>query len=178
MTMQATSARLDLAALNAMNRDDFVAALGSTFEHSPWVAERAWTARPFASVDQLHAAMLDVVRSAPPDAQLAFLCGHPELAGREAQEATMTADSVSEQASAGLDALTRDEMSEMQRLNKAYLERHGFPFVIAVRRHTKQQIFAEMRRRVGANTVTEFSEALAQIGYITRMRVGALVQSA
>jgi 2-oxo-4-hydroxy-4-carboxy-5-ureidoimidazoline decarboxylase len=169
---------LDLAALNAMERDDFVAALGSTFEHSPWVAAAAWSARPFASVDELHAAMLGVVRSAPRDTQLAFLCGHPELAGREAQEATMTADSVSEQASAGLDALTRAELDEMQRLNRAYRERHGFPFVIAVRRFTKQQIFAEMRRRTGASTVTEFTEALAQIGHITRTRVGALVQSA
>jgi len=168
---------LDLPALNAMSRDDFVATLGSTFEHSPWVAESAWAERPFASVDALHAAMLGVVRKAPRETQLRFLCGHPELAGREAQESSMTADSVSEQASAGLDALTRAEMNEMQTLNRAYRERHGFPFVIAVRRHTKQQIFSEMRRRVGADTPAEFAEALTQIGHITRMRVGALVKT-
>jgi len=176
--MSTVQSQLDLPALNAMSRDNFVVALGSTFEHAPWVAEAAWSKRPFASVDQLHAAMLEVVRSAPQATQLAFLCGHPELAGREAQEATMTADSVSEQASAGLDAMTLSEMNEMQQLNRAYRARHGFPFVIAVRRHTKQQIFAEMRRRVDADTPGEFTEALAQIGYITRMRVGALVQSA
>src|SRR5262252_6143109 len=175
--MLTVNAMLDLPALNAMNRESFVAALGSTFEHSPWVAESAWTQRPFASVDELHAAMLGVVRSAPRATQLAFLCGHPELAGREAQEATMTADSVSEQASAGLDALTRAEINEMQQLNRTYRERHGFPFVIAVRRHTKQQIFSEMRRRVGADTPAEFAEALTQIGHITRMRVGALVKT-
>jgi 2-oxo-4-hydroxy-4-carboxy-5-ureidoimidazoline decarboxylase len=168
---------LDLRALNAMSREDFVGTLGSAFEHSPWVAEAAWAERPFQSVDALHAAMLGVVRKAPRARQLAFLCGHPELAGREAQESTMTADSVSEQASAGLDALTRAEMNEMQVLNRAYRERHGFPFVIAVRRHTKQQIFSEMRRRVGADTPGEFAEALTQIGHITRMRVGALVKS-
>ena len=176
--MLTVNAMLDLPALNAMNRESFVAALGSTFEHSPWVAEAAWAQRPFASVDELHAAMLGVVRSAPRATQLAFLCGHPELAGREAQESTMTADSVSEQASAGLDALTRAEMNEMQQLNRTYRERHGFPFVIAVRRNTKQQIFSEMRRRVGADTPGEFAEALTQIGHITRMRVGALVKSA
>jgi 2-oxo-4-hydroxy-4-carboxy-5-ureidoimidazoline decarboxylase len=176
--MSTVQTQMELSALNAMSRENFVAALGWTFEHSPWVAEAAWSKRPFASVDQLHAAMLEVVRSAPHATQLTFLCGHPELAGREAQEATMTADSVSEQASAGLDALTRGEMNEMQQLNRAYHARHGFPFVIAVRRHTKQQIFAEMRRRVDADTGGEFGEALAQIGYITRMRVGALVRSA
>jgi 2-oxo-4-hydroxy-4-carboxy-5-ureidoimidazoline decarboxylase len=176
--MLTTESRLDLPALNAMTRERFVAALGSTFEHSPWVADAAWTARPFASVDALHAAMFDVVRCAPRLEQLAFLCGHPELAGREAQASTMTAESVSEQASAGLDALTRAEMTEMQQLNRAYRARHGFPFVIAVRRNTKQQIFSEMRRRIDAATDSEFAEALAQIGYITRMRVRALVQSA
>jgi 2-oxo-4-hydroxy-4-carboxy-5-ureidoimidazoline decarboxylase len=176
--MLTAKAELDLPALNAMSREDFVATLGSTFEHSPWVAEAAWNERPFANVDALHAAMLGVVRKAPRETQLHFLCGHPELAGREAQESTMTADSVNEQASAGLDALTRAEMNEMQSLNRAYRQRHGFPFVIAVRRHTKQQIFSEMRRRVDADTPGEFAEALAQIGHITRMRVGALVKSA
>lgn len=176
--MLTTESPLDLPALNAMTRDRFVAALGSTFEHSPWVAEAAWSARPFTDVDELHSAMFDVVQSAPRPAQLTFLCGHPELAGREAQDATMTADSVNEQASAGLDALTRAEMNEIAELNRAYRARHGFPFVIAVRRHTKQQIFAEMRRRLGADTTAEFAEALAQIGFITRMRVRALVQSA
>jgi len=176
--MLTAESRLDLPALNAMPRARFVAALGSTFEHSPWVADAAWTARPFASVGALHAAMFDVVRRAPRTEQLAFLGGHPELAGREAQASTMTADSVSEQASAGLDALTRAEMGEMQQLNRVYRERHGFPFIIAVRRNTKQQIFAEMRRRIDADTDDEFAEALAQIEYITRMRVRALVQSA
>ena len=147
----------------------------AAFEHSSWIAGQAWAARPFASVEALHAAMLDVVRRAPRRVQVDFLCAHPELAGREAQAGTMTTDSVREQRSAGLDALTRDEMAEMKRLNAEYLARHGFPFIIAARRHTKEQIFAELRRRVAGDTGAEFAEAFAQIGTITRMRLGALV---
>ena len=122
--MSSASPPLDLATLNAMERDAFVAALGPTFENAPWVAASAWPGRPFASVAALHNAMLNVVRQAPDDKKLAFLCGHPELAGREAQAGTMTTESVGEQKSAGLNALTSAELQEMQRLNRAYRERH------------------------------------------------------
>lgn len=165
---------LDLPSLNAMTRDRFVAAIGSTFEHSPWVAEQAWDVRPFESLDALHAAMMGVVRRAPHAVQLSFLCSHPELAGREAEAGTMTDDSVREQRSAGLDALSRDEVDAMKRLNGEYRRRHGFPFIIAARRYTKVQIFAELRRRVSADSASEFAEALAQIGYITKLRLRAL----
>ena len=107
--MSSASPPLTLAALNAMERDAFVAALGPTFENAPWVASSAWAAGPFASVAALHAAMLNVVRQAPDDKKLAFLCGHPELAGREAQAGTMTMESVGEQKSAGLNALTSSD---------------------------------------------------------------------
>ena len=170
---------LDLAALNAMSREQFTAAVGSTFEHSPWVAEQAWAARPFARVEALHAAMLDVVRHAPRRVQVDFLCAHPELAGREAQAGTMTTDSVREQRSAGLDALARHELDEMKRLNGEYRSRHGFPFIIAARRHTKDQIFSEMRRRAAASdSEGELGAALEQIGHITKLRLGALVTHA
>lgn len=174
--MSSASPQLELAALNAMDRDVFVAAIGPTFENAPWVAASAWATRPFASVAALHAAMLDVVRAAPDERQLAFLCGHPELAGREAQAGTMTTESVGEQKSAGLNALTSAELIEMQRLNRAYRERHGFPFIIAVRANTKQQIFEAMRARVAQNTAAERSAALEQIGLITRGRIDALVK--
>lgn len=171
----AMTVSLNLADVNAMDRDQFVAALGPAFEHSPWVAESAWAAAPFDSVDGLHAAMFDVVRRAPKATQVAFLCAHPELAGREAQDSALTDDSQREQASAGLDAMSRDEMAEMARLNAVHRQRHGFPFIIAARRHTKAQIFDEMRRRIGQDTGAEFAEALAQIGHITCLRVRALV---
>ena len=174
-TSTASRVSLDLADINAMDRDRFVDSLGATFEHSPWVAEGAWNARPFASVDALHAAMIEVVRRAPQAVQIHFLRGHPELAGREAQASTLTDASQGEQASAGLDALSRAEMAEMSRLNAEYRQRHGFPFIIAVRRHTKAQIFEAMRARTGGETVAEFAEALAQIAFITRGRLRALV---
>jgi 2-oxo-4-hydroxy-4-carboxy-5-ureidoimidazoline decarboxylase len=167
---------LDLAALNAMDRDAFVAVLGPAFENAPWVAEGAWPARPFADVTALHAAMLDVVRRAPDEGQLAFLCGHPELAGREAQTGTMTAESTGEQKSAGLNALTGDERRELQSLNRAYRERHGFPFIIAVRANTKQQIFEAIRTRLSQTSEIERRTALEQIGLITRGRIDALVK--
>ena len=173
--MTVTATRLHLAALNAMDRDAFVAAVGPTFENSPWVAQAAWARRPFADTDALHAAMLDVVREAPLERRIAFLRGHPELAGREAQAGTMTTESVGEQRSAGLDALSREELDEMQRLNRAYRERHGFPFIIAVRRNTKQQIFEAMRARAEASTQAEHRAALDQIGLITRGRIDALL---
>ena len=175
--METLQAIPDLASVNTMDRPQFVATLGPAFEHSPWVAQGAWSARPFASVAALHAAMLAVVTSAPADTQLAFLRAHPELAGKEAQASTLTDESQLEQASAGLNALSRDEMAEMQRLNAAYRERHGFPFIIAARRHGKAQIFAELRRRLGEDSATERSEALAQIARISRLRVEALVAS-
>jgi 2-oxo-4-hydroxy-4-carboxy-5-ureidoimidazoline decarboxylase len=167
---------LDLSALNAMNRDDFVAVLGPAFENAPWVAEGAWSERPFAGVSALHAAMLDIVRRAQNEQQLAFLRGHPELAGREAQTGTMTAESTGEQKSAGLNALTSEERTELQSLNRAYRERHSFPFIIAVRANTKQQIFEAIRTRLSQTTEIERRAALEQIGLITRGRIDALVK--
>ena len=174
--MSAASPPFDLATLNAMDRDAFVAAVGSAFENAEWVAAAAWSSRPFASVAALHAAMMDVVMQASEAQKLAFLRGHPELAGREARAGTMTAESVSEQNSAGLNALTAAEVEEMQRLNRAYRERHRFPFIIAVRANTKQQIFATMRARIVESTEVEHGAALEQIGLITHGRIDALVK--
>lgn len=166
---------LDLDALNGMDAGDFADALGSTFEHAPWVAEGASAARPFASIDQLHAAMMAVVQGAPRPTQMAFLCGHPELAGKEAQAGTMTRDSVGEQASAGLNALSAAEIGELRELNARYRERHGFPFIIAVRHYSKADIFDELRSRLARSSDTELAEALNQIATITRLRVLAKV---
>ena len=157
-----------------MTRDAFVAAVGPTFERAPWVAHTAWPERPFADPAALHRALFEVVERAPRDTQVAFLCGHPDLAGKEADEGTMTNESVAEQASAGFDALTSREVAEVGALNRAYRARHGFPFVIAVRRHSKTEILAEMRRRLHGDTDTERAAALTQIGWITRDRVALL----
>jgi 2-oxo-4-hydroxy-4-carboxy-5-ureidoimidazoline decarboxylase len=171
--MQAT--HLTLADITAMSQDEFVAALGDLFEHSPWVAQAAWAKHPFASEAALHEAMMDAVRSAPVARQIAFLRMHPELAGKEAQAGTMTGHSTFEQQGAGLNALTRDELLELQRLNAVYALRHGFPFIIKVLGHTKQQIFDALRDRAAHDTAHEIGEALAQISNITRRRLTALL---
>ena len=168
---------MNLNAINALDRDDFVAEFGSTFEHSPWVAEGAWAVRPFASIDHLHGAMIGVVRSASRATQIAFLCGHPELAGKEAEAGTMTTESVGEQASAGLNALSKGEIGELRELNARYLDRHGFPFIVAVRRYSKREIFEQLGERIERDSDTELNEALSQISTITRLRVQAKVSA-
>jgi 2-oxo-4-hydroxy-4-carboxy-5-ureidoimidazoline decarboxylase len=166
-----------IAEINAMRPADFVAALGGVFEHSPWIAERAFARRPFADTAALHAAMVDVVRGAARAEQVALLRAHPELAGREAQSGTLTADSTAEQRSAGLNALTREEMERVAGLNRKYRERFGFPFIIAVRRHTKDGILAEFERRLGNDAESERLECLEQVYVITRLRLEALIST-
>src|SRR5262245_57464363 len=163
---------LTLEQINAMTAKAFRDALGGVFEHSPWVAERAAGARPFASVAALHAAMVDAVRRASREEQLALLRAHPDLAGKEAKAGTMTRDSTSEQGSAGLDALSREEI---ERIDRRYREQFGFPFIIAVRRHTKAGLFGEFERRLGNDAETELANGLEQVFLITRLRLDAMI---
>lgn len=167
---------LDIGAVNALDREEFVRVLGAVFEHSPWVADGAAAARPFDSVEALHAAMMDVVRRLPAAEGIDFLCAHPELAGREAQSGSMTSDSVTEQASAGLDALAPAELELITRMNAEYRERHGFPFIICVPRYTKQEILDAFRSRTANGTEAELAEAIAQITVITGRRLRAIVR--
>ncbi|HTS52518.1 MAG TPA: 2-oxo-4-hydroxy-4-carboxy-5-ureidoimidazoline decarboxylase [Burkholderiales bacterium] len=166
---------LTLERINAMTPQAFLAALGGVFEHSAWIAERAFAARPFASVAALHEAMVDAVRKAPRQQQLALLNAHPELAGREAQAGALTTSSTAEQASAGLNALKRDEMQTLAHWNREYREKFGFPFIIAVRRHMKDSIFKELQRRLASDPQTELDACLDQVYLITRLRLEALV---
>jgi 2-oxo-4-hydroxy-4-carboxy-5-ureidoimidazoline decarboxylase len=165
---------MTLAEINAMDRDAFVRALGGIFEHSPWVAEQAWDARPFASVDALHRAMVAVVERSPRDTQVALVRAHPELAGREAAAGTLTADSTGEQRSAGLDRCTPEELARLRDLNRRYREKFGFPFVMAVRGRSKHEIMEAMAARLGQDAETELAHCLAEIAKITRMRLDAL----
>jgi OHCU decarboxylase len=167
-----------LAQANALTSEGFVARFGEVFEHSPWVAERAWARRPFASVDALHAAMMDAVRAAGAEEQLALIRAHPELAGREAAAGTLTADSTSEQGRLGFTALTRAELDRVARANRAYREKFGFPCIVALRLHaSRDTVIAEMERRAGGDRATEIAAALAQIGHIARGRLDKLVTS-
>ena len=163
---------MELAELNALGEREFVALLGEVFEHSPWVATEAHGARPFASLDELHGAMMCAVRAAPRERQLALVRAHPELAGAEAEQGRLTADSSGEQARLGFTALSREEFLKMKDLNQRYRERHGFPCIIALRLHaTRGDVMREMARRAGNDTEAELAAALEQIGHITRGRL-------
>ena len=167
----------DMAAINAMDRSAYVEKFGGIFENSPWVAEQAWASRPFASLDAMHGAMVQVAMNAPAPVQLALLQSHPDLAGKEAQAGAMTASSVAEQAGAGLSALSAAEMAEISALNAAYKAKFGFPFIIAVRMHTKEGIFFEFRRRLRNDTATEFAGDLHNVAIITRLRLNKLLDA-
>ncbi len=145
--------------------------LGGLFEHSPWVAEAAFPCRPFASIERLHATMMHCVRNVSDDRRFALLKGHPELAGKEAQARTMTVASTFEQGSAGLDRLSQTELRKLQQLNKAYSEKFGFPFIICVRRHSKDSIFGQFERRLSNDFKTECEAAMAEVGRITALRL-------
>jgi 2-oxo-4-hydroxy-4-carboxy-5-ureidoimidazoline decarboxylase len=164
-----------LDALNAMSRADFVAALGSIFEHAPWVADGAASKRPFATVADLHRAMLGVVKAASAETQTEFLRGHPDLAGKAAREGALTADSTAEQAGAGLDRLSEAQYARFHQLNTAYTQRFGIPFIVCVRRHTRGSILRQFERRLGNDDAAERATALREIGLITRLRLDGAV---
>jgi len=167
---------LTLEALNRMDRAEFTRALGAVFENSRWIAERAWESRPFASVDALHRAMMAVAREAPRDVRLSLLRAHPDLAGQAARAGTITTASVDEQASAGLDRLSEETYERFSRLNTAYREKFGFPFIVAVRRHDAAGILTAFEERLGHSADEEREAALVQVGEITRMRLDRLVR--
>jgi 2-oxo-4-hydroxy-4-carboxy-5-ureidoimidazoline decarboxylase len=158
--------------INALSRDGFVAALGWVFEHSPWVAERAWTHRPFATLEQLHAAMTNEVERATYEEQLALLRAHPDLGAR----ARMTTASANEQSGAGLDRLTPEEYQQLQEQNTAYREKFGFPFLYAVKGSTKYDILRALDERLTATPQQEFRQALNQVYRIARFRLQDMIE--
>jgi 2-oxo-4-hydroxy-4-carboxy-5-ureidoimidazoline decarboxylase len=166
---------LSLDQLNVSAREDFVAALAEIFEHAPWVAERAFARRPFATVADLHAAMAQAVADAGAEQQLAFIRGHPELGGKVARAGAMAQPSREEQGALGLDRLSDHEFARFEAMNAAYRARFGFPFVICVRRHTRDSILAAFERRLANGPEAELAAALAEIGFITRLRLAGAV---
>jgi OHCU decarboxylase len=161
-----------------MGRDEFVAAFGSIFEHSPWVAERAFGLELGPAHDcaaGLHNALARAFRSASAEERLGVLKAHPDLAGRLAQAKRLTAESTAEQASAGLDALTDDERATFTRLNESYTQKFGFPFIIAVKDHGKAGILAAFRARIDNDRDEEFTTACRQVERIAELRLAALL---
>jgi 2-oxo-4-hydroxy-4-carboxy-5-ureidoimidazoline decarboxylase len=164
--------RSGLELVNTADRDEFVALLARVFENSAWIADEVFAHRPFQSIEELHQAMMRCVLDAPPSRQLALIRAHPELAGREAVEGTMTAASSGEQDRLGLTRLAPAELAWISELNRRYREKFGFPCIVALRLHeTRESVMAEMARRIENDATTEVATALRQIGQITRGRL-------
>jgi len=175
MNLPAT-AHLAIEDLDAASRTDFVALLDGVYEHSPWIADAAWSARPFRTVAALKLALVRAVREAGRDAQLRLIRAHPELAGKAMVDKSLTAESTHEQGRAGLTACTPEEFERIGQLNAAYNEKFGFPFILAVRGPrgiglTRGQIIATFARRLANHPDFELAEALRNIHRIAEIRL-------
>jgi 2-oxo-4-hydroxy-4-carboxy-5-ureidoimidazoline decarboxylase len=166
-----------LSDLNACDKGDFVAALANVFEYSPWIAEQAAAVRPFAGVMQLFDAMKTAVERAPSEARLALIKAHPDLADKTQRAAGLTAESNAEQNSVGLDRLSDAEYEAFERVNNAYRAKFGFPYIVCVRRHTKDSILCDFGRRLPNDATTEIATSIAEICRIAALRVDQLVAS-
>jgi 2-oxo-4-hydroxy-4-carboxy-5-ureidoimidazoline decarboxylase len=170
-------AQMTLADLNACSKAEFIAALGNIFEHSPWIAEEAAAERPFAGIRPLLAAMKEAVDHAPPERRLALIKAHPDLANKTQRAAGLTAESNAEQNSAGLDRLSDAEYDAFERVNKAYRATFGFPYIVCVRRHTRDSILRDFERRLPNDARTEIQVAIAEIVRIAALRLDLHVAS-
>jgi 2-oxo-4-hydroxy-4-carboxy-5-ureidoimidazoline decarboxylase len=166
-----------LSDLNACSKDDFVAALANIFEYSPWIAEQAESSRPFAGVKQLFEAMKGAVDRAVPELRLALIKAHPDLANKTQRAAGLTAESNAEQNSVGLDRLSDAEYGAFERVNNAYRSKFGFPYIVCVRRHTKDSILRDFERRLPNDARTETQQSIEEICRIAALRVDQLVVS-
>jgi len=164
-----------LAELNACSKADFVAALANIFEYSPWIAEQAASGRPFAGVGPLFDAMKAAVDRAPSELRLALIKAHPDLANKTQRAAGLTAESNAEQNSVGLDRLSDAEYEAFERVNNAYRSKFGFPYIVCVRRQTKDSILRDFERRLPNDAATEMQKSVEEICRIAALRLDQLV---
>ena len=157
--------------MDRLDHDAFIARFAGVFEASPWVAERAWAGRPFGSVDALYGAMMDAVDRAPREVRMDLIRAHPDLAAN----VSLTAESEREQAAAGLDSVTPEQLERITWLTAAYRARVGFPFIVCAREHTPDSIIAAAERRMELDPADEERTALAEIAKIARLRLADLV---
>jgi 2-oxo-4-hydroxy-4-carboxy-5-ureidoimidazoline decarboxylase len=168
---------LKLSDLNVCSKDDFAAALANVFEYSPWIAEQAAVLRPFAGVNELFAAMKSVVDRAPEEVLMALIRAHPDLANKAQRAAGLTAESNAEQNSAGLDRLSDAEFLAFERVNNAYRAKFGFPYVVCVRRHTRDSVLRDFERRLPNDAKAETQTSIGEIFRIAALRLDQLVAS-
>ncbi|MDX2228389.1 MAG: 2-oxo-4-hydroxy-4-carboxy-5-ureidoimidazoline decarboxylase [Leptolyngbyaceae cyanobacterium bins.349] len=162
-----------LAELNQMSQAEFVTALGAVFEDTPAIAQTTWQQRPFTDLTDLHRRMVAVVQAMTEVDQLALICAHPDLGSK----AKMADASVQEQAGVGLDRLSPEEFDRFHALNQQYRDTFGFPFIIAVKGHTKASILAAFEQRLTHDRATEHQQALTEIAQIARFRLEDLLSS-
>ena len=162
---------------SGLERGAFVDLYGRVYEHSPWIAEAVWSSGLTAehdTVEGLHRALSGVVDAAPRERQLALLNAHPDLGGRLAVRGGLTAESTSEQASAGLDKCTADEFKRFTELNDAYRRKFPFPFIMAVKGKSRAEILDAFEQRIRHDEDAEFRTALTQVHQIARLRLREL----
>ena len=169
--------RLSISQINALSPMEFTRMFGPVFEHSPWIAEVAAGKRPMAGIEQLHAAMCEIVRTAPVEKQLDLIKAHPDLVGRAALARTLTKESTNEQASAGLNNLSPEEIVLFQKQNAAYRGKFGFPFIICARLNKKDAIIAGFELRLQNSREREIMTALEEIFKIADLRLRDLVSN-
>lgn len=166
---------MTLSEINNLDQEGFVATLGGLFEGPPWIVEGAWKQRPFADERALHGALCDIMYAAPRDAQVALLRAHPDLAGKLALAGKLSAESTREQAAAGLDSLTPEELEEFSRLNSEYRARFGVPFVMCARLSSKGTIRAAFAERLTHTYDEELATALGEVSKICALRLHDLL---
>ncbi|MBR0844942.1 2-oxo-4-hydroxy-4-carboxy-5-ureidoimidazoline decarboxylase [Bradyrhizobium liaoningense] len=167
--------QISLSDLNAASKVDFVSALANVVEYSPWIAEQLAGKRPFAGVNQLHTALMAVIQAAEPEVQLALIRAHPDLASKTQRAAGLTVESTDEQNSAGLDRLSDAEYAAFERVNNAYRDKFGFPYIVCVRRHTRDSVLRDFETRLPNIVKTEIRRAIEEIGRISALRLDQLV---
>jgi 2-oxo-4-hydroxy-4-carboxy-5-ureidoimidazoline decarboxylase len=171
----ASQRRFTVSELNVLKREEFVHVIGPVFEHSPWIAADAWRLRPFPDLKQLHQALRGIVISSEEQKKLELIRAHPDLVGRAALAGALTPASTGEQAAAGLNRLTPEEIALFQKYNSLYREKFGFPFVICARLNKKEAILSGFQRRLENSCPQEIETALEEIFKIAELRLRDLI---
>jgi len=157
--------------LNQLEPDAFIKQIGPVFEHSPWIAGTTFAQKPFADLRDLHRALCDTVKNSGEERQLALIRAHPDLVGKLALAGQLTRESTHEQASAGLDRLSAEEIALFQKKNEAYKNKFGFPFIICARLNKKEAILRGFETRLENSRAQEIQAALAEIFKIAELRL-------
>jgi len=171
------SATFAFGSPSELTKQEFVTKFGGIYEHSAWIAERTFdqgVTKAHDQIDALHQSMADCFLSASSEEQLGVIVAHPDLAGKAARAGNLTAESTSEQASAGIDTLTEEEFSRFTELNDAYKAKFQFPFIMAVKGSNKHAILSGFEERIHNSPEQEFTRALTEINKIAAFRLADL----